>query len=150
MSALPECNDHLLPECADHDRTPVTVMLTKEQAVRLEAWLAGQRESTPSFDEETWVDSVFEAGLCQVENLHDPTMLVIQRELAYIVARGDIESLCQPLEPLGERWHLLDSVADEHIVVVALAKRYLCARGLLETHPDNPGAVRVRELEATP
>lgn len=55
-----------LPECVEHDRTPVTVMLNPGQAVRLEVLLANHRERG-ACDTNAVVDAIFELGMTLAE-----------------------------------------------------------------------------------
>jgi len=138
-----------LPQCATHDRTPVTVMLTPEQAARLELWLAKHRDANPSADDNEHVDQVFASGLRLVEAEQmvgsADEVIAIQRELAYSAARSDIE--CLGLSLGGGWYQVVMGTADEDTAVLNFALRYLAAIGMLESSPANPGAVRVRSLE---
>lgn len=77
-------------------------------------------------------------------------ILRLERSLAYSAARSDIECYCQPpagTSPLALNcWYDPRSASAGDRECVAIAIRYLDARGLLERHPE--GWVRVREDDA--
>jgi hypothetical protein len=84
-------------------------------------------------------------------------ILRIERDLAYSAARSDIECHCMSVGNWRERWFdpsqkpevalgQRNPLNDDDRETVAIAIRYLDARGLIERHPD--GWVRVREDDA--
>lgn len=55
----------------DDELTPVTAMLTQEQAVRLEVLIASIRATNPEIDDNNVVDALLDTGLTSFESMFD-------------------------------------------------------------------------------
>lgn len=55
----------------DDELTPVTAMLTQEQAVRLEVLIASIRAMNPAIDDNDVVDALLDTGLTAFESMFD-------------------------------------------------------------------------------
>jgi len=55
----------------DDELTPVTAMLTQEQAVRLEVLIASIRAMNPAIDDNDVVDALLDTGLTAFESISD-------------------------------------------------------------------------------
>lgn len=55
----------------DDELTPVTAMLTQEQAVRLEVLIASIRAMNPEIDDNDVVDALLDTGLTSLESMFD-------------------------------------------------------------------------------
>ena len=53
--------------CGDDGCVPVTVMLLPSQAARLEALISDIRNADASIDDNDVADTIFELGLCAIE-----------------------------------------------------------------------------------
>jgi hypothetical protein len=68
----------------------------------------------------------------------------LQQELADSAAISDIESMCDGVGDMVDRWYDTESVHEECREELLKALKYLNYRNLIEKHPDNKYWVRVK------